>query len=58
MTNSEDPDQTAPRSSLIKVFTVLSVLPVLKLRFFTVYSTLKILHNILREKYFDMVSEG
>ena len=25
---------------------------------FTIYSTLKIMHNILREKYFDMVSEG
>ena len=25
---------------------------------FTVYNTLKKLHNILREKYFGMVSEG
>ena len=25
---------------------------------FTVYSTLKIMHNILGEKYFDMASEG
>ena len=24
----------------------------------TVYNTLKIMHNILRENYFDMVSEG
>ena len=27
-------------------------------KIFTVYSTLKIMHNILGEKYFDMVSEG
>ena len=25
---------------------------------FTVYSTLNIMHNILGEKYFDMLSEG
>ena len=53
MAISENPDQTAP----IRVFTVLSVLSVLILRSFTVYNTLKILHYILREKYFDMVSE-
>ena len=27
-------------------------------KIFTVYDTVNILHNILREKYFNMVSEG
>ena len=40
MTNSEDPDQTAPQSSLISVFTVLSVLSVLILRVLW-YATVK-----------------
>ena len=54
MTNSVDPDQTAPHQGLH----FLSVLSVLMLRFFIVNSTLKIMYNILKEKYFDMVSEG
>ena len=57
MTNSEDTDQTAPWSSLISVFTVLSVLSVLILRVLW-YVTVKHYANILRGKYFDMVSEG
>ena len=52
MTNSEDPDHKSD-CSLIRVFIVLSVVPVLM-----VYNTLKIMCNILREKYFDIVSEG
>ena len=51
MTNSED-------CSLTRVCTVLSVPSVFKRRVFTVYDTLNILHNILREKLFDMGSEG
>ena len=53
MTDSEDPDQT----SLIRIFTVLSVLSVLILRGM-VFNNLNIMHNIQREKFFDMVSEG
>ena len=40
---------------LLKVFIVVSVLSVL---IHTVYETLKIMHDILREIYFDTVSEG
>ena len=54
MTNSDDPDQTAPQGGL-HCF-VSSICP--DTLFFTVYSTLKIMHNILGEKYLDMVSEG
>ena len=47
MANSVDPDQTAPRSSLIWVSTVLSDLSLL-IQHFKYYT----------EKYFDIVSEG
>ena len=57
MTNNEDPDQTAPQQSDqgLHCF-VSSNCP--NTYIFTVYSTLKIMHNILGKKYFDMVSEG
>ena len=58
MTNSEDPDQTAPQGSLIWVIAVLSVLSLLLLRFFSADNSLNIMQNIPREKYFDMISEG
>ena len=49
MTNSEDPDQTAPHCF---------VSPICPYNYiFMVYDTLKIMHNILREKYFDIVGE-
>ena len=54
MANSEVLDQTASRSGLIRVFTVLSPLSVQILRFLR-YTSFKNLHNILREKYFVMV---
>ena len=58
MTNSEDPDQTAPQEQSdqdLHCF-VSPICP--NTSIFTVYSTLKIMHNILREKYFDIVSGG
>ena len=59
MTNSEDPSQTAPQSSsLIWVISVLSVLYLLLLRFFSADNILNIMQTIPREKSFDMVSEG
>ena len=54
MTNSKDPDQTAPDQGLHCFGTVLCP----NTSIFTVYNTLKILQSILRDKYFDMVSEG
>ena len=36
MANSVDPDQTAPRSSLIRIYTVCSDIHVLIFKFFTV----------------------
>ena len=53
MTNGED-----YRNSLIRVFTVLSVLyvPILRVLQYTTFEN--IMQTILREKYFDMVSEG
>ena len=50
MTNNKDPDQTASPGVFI-VF-VSPICP------YTKIFTLKIMHNILREKYFDIVSEG
>ena len=56
MTNSEDPDQTAPFKEQsdqgLRCF-VSPICPYTK-----IFNTLKIMHNILREVYFDMVSEG
>ena len=54
MTNSAESDQTAPQEYVCQ----LSALPFLMLRFLTVYNILSIMHNILRKKYFDMVSQG
>ena len=58
MTNSEDPNQTVPwraDSSVSSLFcqSYLS----LYLDFYGI-QYFKIMHNILREKYFDIVSEG
>ena len=52
MTNSEDPDQEQSVQDL-HCF-VSPICP--NTSIFTVYITLKIMHNILREKYFDIVS--
>ena len=65
MTNSEDPDQTAS-AILIRLLMEQSdqdlhrfVSPICpNTSIFTVYNTLKIMHSILREKYFDIVSGG
>ena len=61
MTNNEDPDQTAPQGAVkgqsdqgLYCF-VSPIRP--NTLILTVYSTLKIMHNILGEKYFEMVSE-
>ena len=54
MTNSEDPDQEQSDQNL-HCF-VSPICP--NAYIFTVYNSLKYLHNIMREKYFDMVSEG
>ena len=57
MTNSEDPDQTAPEQSDQGLHCFVSpICP--NTKSFTVYNTSRIMHNILREKYFDMVSES
>ena len=54
MTNSEDPDQTVPQGSEASLFCK-SYLPYC-LDFYGIQH-FKILHTILREKYFDTVSE-
>ena len=43
---------------MIRSFTILPVLICVDTLNFTVYNILNIMQNILREKYFDMVSEG
>ena len=58
MTNSEDSDQTTPWGAVWSGSS-LCVGPIFPNAYvFTVYNALKNLHNILREEYFDMVSEG
>ena len=58
MTNTEDPDQTAPKEQSDQSLHC-CVSPICPNTYiFTVYNTLKIMHNILRQKYFDIVSGG
>ena len=58
MTNSEDPDQTASQGAVWSGSS-LFISPICPNTYiFTVYNTLKIMHNILSEKYFDIDSEG
>ena len=56
MTNSADPDQTAPReqSDIGLHSFVRPICP----GFHTVYNILKVMQNIPRKKVFDMVSCG
>ena len=57
MTNSEDPDQTALKEQSDQGLHCF-VSPFCPSTYIlTVYSTLKIMHYILREKYLDMVSK-
>ena len=58
MTNSEDPDQTAPQEQSDQGLHCFVTVICPNTKIFTVYTTLKFLENILREKYSDMVSEG
>ena len=55
MANSVDPDQTAPRSSLIRIYTVYPGLPVLKLRIIMVMTDIcQYLHtNLLGNSIHD-----
>ena len=53
MTNSEDLEEQSEQG--LHCF-VSPICP--NTYIFTVYNTVKILHNILREKYFNTVSEG
>ena len=56
MTNSEDPDQTAPQGA---VWSGSSQFCQSYLSYYSDNICLKnIMQNILREKYFDMVSKG
>ena len=51
MTNSEDPESDQDLHCFVSPFCLITSI-------FTVYNTLNIMHNILREKYFDIVSGG